>query len=302
MRYLLTLLIVLSSVFSFAQEKKAVDSFVRSLPDSQRAVNDFAKFFTSDGRQWLENELTLYQERTSNAIVIITLDSLTDANSKKSYTIEEAALLYFNKWGIGDKVKNNGVLIMASRNERRVRIQVGKGFEGILTDFTCQVIIDGALVPNFKQGAFFKGMKEAVYAIENKLDKPGLDIQSLVSPSSPPAQQQTDYESEFHNVTSPGMGLKLAIFGFVIGVAFITYYAARNIANKKGGWYSHDGYRGYSIYDDSDPWKDRLSRSSSSGYSGGSASSGSSGSSSSSSSSGSYGGGSSSGGGASGSW
>ena len=165
MRYLVAIFLLFCSVLSFSQKTEPGNSFVRELPDSGKAVNDFGKFLTGDGRLWLENELAAYRKRTGNAIVIITLDSLTDPQTKVAYTIEEAALLYFNTWGIGDSQKNNGVLLMASRNPRRVRIQVGKGIQDLLTDYTCQVIVDEKLVPNFKTGAFFKGVKEAVHAI-----------------------------------------------------------------------------------------------------------------------------------------
>jgi uncharacterized protein len=321
MRSLLTIFILLTCVFSFAQKKKTGDPFVKPLPVPHRAVNDFSKFLTTDGRQWLENELRAYHTRTSNAIVIITLDSLTDTKTKKAYTIEEAAMLYFNTWGIGDSKKNNGVLIMASRSPRGVRIEVGKGLEGILTDFVCKAIIDDVLVPNFKQGAFLKGMKEAVHAIENKLDSQDVDVQSAVSPPAtpPPAQQQSTYDPQFRGVTSPGMGPELIVFGLFICFTIIIVYIARVMAKNNGGWYSGDGYRNRGLgFDDSYSGKEYKnafsifkisewssgSNSSSRAFGGSSssASSGSSSSSSSSSSSGSYGGGSSSGGGASGNW
>lgn len=317
MRYLLTLLILFNTAFSFGQQKKTNVPFVKQQPVPHRAVNDFGKFLTANERQWLEDELRAYHNRTSNAIVIITLDSLTDAKTKLPYTIEEAAFMYFNTWGIGDSVKNNGVLIMASRSPRRVRIEVGKGLEDILTDFACEAIIADVLVPDFKQGAFFKGMKGAVRAIENKLDSSALDVQSAVAPpATPPTdQQQTAYDPQFRGVTSPGMGPELIVFGLFAGFAIIIIYAARAMAKYNGGWYSRDGYQNRGLgFDDSyskKDYKDAFSIFRITGWSSGggdsstrsfgaSSSAGSSGSSS--SSSGSYSGGSSSGGGASGSW
>ncbi len=314
----LTIGFLLINVFSFAQNKKTGDSFVKPLPVPHQAVNDFAKFLTSDERQWLENELRAYYTRTSNAIVIVTLDSLTDAKTKMAYTIEEAARMYFNTWGIGDSVKNNGVLIMVSRSPRRVRIEVGIGLEDILTDFACQAIIADVLVPNFKQGAFFQGMKESVRAIENKLDNCGKDVQSAVAPpaTSPTGQQPTAYDPQFRGVTSPGMGPELIVFGLFAGFTILTIYLARTMARYNGGWYSRDGYQNRGLgFDDSYSTKEyktvfgvfRVTWRSSGGDSStrsfeASSSSDSSAGSSSSSSSGSYSGGSSSGGGASGSW
>jgi uncharacterized protein len=168
MRYFLIISLLLCSLGAFTQKKKA-PPFVRPLPVPHRAVNDFAKFINENERAWLEKELVSYHRRTGNAIVFISLDSLTDPNTKKQYTIEEAASLYFNTWGIGDSIKNNGVLLMASKSPRRVRIEVGKGLEAVLTNNVCQEIIDEKVVPDFKQGLFFNGIKEAVQAIENKL-------------------------------------------------------------------------------------------------------------------------------------
>lgn len=171
MRFLLLFTAFFITTISFAQHKKAVP-FIRPLPVPHRAVNDFGKFLTDSEKQYLEKELVSYHNRTSNAIVIITLDSLTDPETKKEYTIEETAQLYFNTWAIGDSIQNNGVLLLVSRKPRKVRIAVGKGLESILTDETCQQIVDEQLVPSFKQGLFFTGMKEAVEALERVLDNP----------------------------------------------------------------------------------------------------------------------------------
>lgn len=296
MRYIATIFLLLCSVLSFSQKKETANSFVRALPDTGKTVNDFGKFLTGDGRLWLENELAAYRKRTGNAIVIITLDSLTDAQTKKAYTIEEAALLYFNTWGIGDSKKNNGVLLMASRNPRRVRIQVGKGIQDVLTDYTCQVIINETLVPNFKTGAFFKGVKEAVHAIENKLENPAQVVESTPAAQSATEQYASPIDdSDFRGYQSPGRGLEVMVIALLITTAIVVYAVASKIAKQKGGWYSSSGYSNYDSYYSSSNRSFGSSRSF-----GGSSSSGSSGSSS--SSGGSYGGGSSSGGGASGSW
>src|SRR3954470_8129304 len=112
MRQILILFFLLCSISIFAQKKKIDTSFIRSLPVPHRAVHDFGKFLDVDEKQLLEKELTTYLERTTNSIGVITLDALTNPKTKEQYTVEETALQYFNKWGIGDSVKNNGVLIL----------------------------------------------------------------------------------------------------------------------------------------------------------------------------------------------
>jgi uncharacterized protein len=172
MRSLLLVFALTISCFAIAQQKQQPNSFVRPLPKPAKAVNDYSKFLTASETQYLEKELARYHAASSNAIVIITLDSLTDKKTKQEYTVEDAALLYFNTWGIGDRIKNNGVLLMATRKPRKLRIAVGSGLEDILTDNVCQQIVDEKLVPNFKQGLFFTGFKEAIAALEDKLDHP----------------------------------------------------------------------------------------------------------------------------------
>lgn len=225
MRYTLTLFILLFSVFSFAQKKKTTDPFVRPLPVPHKAVNDFGKFLSASERTTLEIELANYQATSGNAIVFISLDSLTDPKTKKQYTIEEAAFLYFNTWGIGDSIKNNGVLLMVSRSPRRVRIEIGRGLETILTNSKCQTIIDDRLVPNFKKGLFFTGIKEAVTDLRSLLDNP---------PAAATEQPgTTDYTviNESSNVVTKRSS---AIFGFsgtffVITIGLMIFFMIRAI-------------------------------------------------------------------------
>src|SRR5688572_15651875 len=108
MRFPLFIALVFCTIGVFAQKKKA-PPFIRPLPVPHRVVNDFGKFLDENESAWLEKELVNYHLRSGNAIVFISLDSLSDPKTEKQYTIEEAALLYFNNWGIGDSIKNNGV-------------------------------------------------------------------------------------------------------------------------------------------------------------------------------------------------
>lgn len=161
-----------ATCFSFAQQKQQPDNFIRPLPKPARAVNDFGAMLNLQERQALEKELTHYWKATTNAIVILTLDSLpVDPATKNKQTIEQTALLYFNTWGIGDSIKNNGVLILLSKYDRQVRIEIGKGLEKILTDEICANIIAQQIVPHFKKQAFFTGLQEAIQALKKELSQ-----------------------------------------------------------------------------------------------------------------------------------
>jgi uncharacterized protein len=76
--------------------------------------------------------------------------------------IEPYANELFRKWALGEKQKNNGVLLLVAPNERRVRIEVGYGLEGTLTDALSKVIISNAMTPRFKAGNFSEGISRGV--------------------------------------------------------------------------------------------------------------------------------------------
>jgi uncharacterized protein len=280
MRHLLLLYLLLCSVFSFSQT-----SIVKKLPVPHKAVNDFGRFLTSGESDTLQTELKNYLKRTSNAIVVVTLESLTDPETEKEYAIEEAALLYFNTWGVGDKVKNNGVLLMVSRNPRRVRIQVGTGIETILTNEACQDIVDKKLVPHFKQGLFYPGIKEAVIAIEQLMDNPpAVDKQNATAPYLKPTIVNSESIEDPYKKRSPVIGF--LVIGGIVVVCILFFKYGRS---PSSGVYASNGYTSRSSH-----YNSFHNYSSGGSWSSGGSSYSSGGSS--------YGGGSSSGGGASGSW
>jgi uncharacterized protein len=87
-----------------------------------------------------------------------------------SYTIlENYAVALFNYWGIGDKSKNNGLLLILSKAKREVRISTGYGLEKRLTDSECAFIIQDAMLPLLKQGNYYGAVEQALSAIEREL-------------------------------------------------------------------------------------------------------------------------------------
>ncbi|MEO6188423.1 MAG: TPM domain-containing protein, partial [Ginsengibacter sp.] len=96
---------------------------------------------------------------TSSAIVIVTVPSLD------GYDIAEVALKYLRDWGIGTKAKNNGVLILVSKEEHKARIETGYGMEGVLPDILAKQIIDNEMIPYFKENDYYRGFDNAIDAI-----------------------------------------------------------------------------------------------------------------------------------------
>ena len=117
-------------------------------------VNDFSNTFTSEQREDLERILLAYNDSTSTQIYVVTVDDL------KGYDISDYAARLGQKWGIGQKDKNNGVLILIKPrigNERgRVFIATGYGVEHILTDGRVGRIIDQYMIPYLQNGDVYK--------------------------------------------------------------------------------------------------------------------------------------------------
>jgi uncharacterized protein len=152
MRKFILLPIMLFSFSAFSQN-------IEPKPNPPRAVNDFAGLMSTSQQDALEQKLDAYNDSTSSAIVIITVNSLN------GYDINDVSLAYLRGWGVGTKGKNNGVVILVSKGDRLAKIETGYGMEGVLPDITCKEIIDNQMVPYFKQGDYYNGLDKAVNAI-----------------------------------------------------------------------------------------------------------------------------------------
>jgi len=128
-------------------------------PNPPQAVNDFGSFLEPFQKQALEQKLRNYNDSTSSAIVIITVPDL------QGYDIAELSLKYLRGWGIGTKEKNNGVLILVSKAERKARIETGSGMEGVLPDILAKQIISERMIPYFKENDYYRGFDNAIDAI-----------------------------------------------------------------------------------------------------------------------------------------
>ncbi len=107
----------------------------------------------------LETKLSDFEKETSNQVVVWMIPSLDgESLEEKSYEIAEQN-------GIGQKSKNNGVLLFIAKNDRKLRIEVGYGLEGALTDALSDQIIRKEITPQFKKGNFYEGINAGVDAI-----------------------------------------------------------------------------------------------------------------------------------------
>lgn len=129
-------------------------------PNPPKLVVDAAGLLSPDQRQILERKLVAFNDTTSNQIAIVTINDLNDV------PIEDYAVKLFREWGIGGPKHNNGILILVSKNDRQMRIEVGYGLEGAITDVQSKDIIANDLRPNFKNEDYYRGLDEAVNSLE----------------------------------------------------------------------------------------------------------------------------------------
>jgi uncharacterized protein len=121
-------------------------------------VGDYAKVIPPQYAQGIAAASTELWQKTGAALVVATIPSL-DGDS-----IEEAAVRLFQQWGIGKKGDDQGILFLVAVKERRMRIEVGYGLEGIITDATAGAIRDQAMVPYLKKNDYGKGLYAGVAA------------------------------------------------------------------------------------------------------------------------------------------
>ncbi|WP_158335393.1 TPM domain-containing protein [Campylobacter concisus] len=122
-------------------------------------INDEAHIFSQNERDELLNLVQNFEQNSTTQIAIVTLNSL------ESRSIEELSLEIARGYKLGQKEDNNGVLLVVAPNEKKVRIEVGYGLEGVLTDAVASEIINSVMIPEFKNGKMSEGVKDGVLAI-----------------------------------------------------------------------------------------------------------------------------------------
>ena len=211
------------------------------IPALSGRVVDQAGILTSSEESRLTTKLKDLEDKTSIQLVVVTLSSL------RGSPIEDWGLALGRTWGIGQKGKDNGALLIVAPNDRELRIEVGYGLEGTLPDATASTIIRNVIVPRFKSGDMADGISDGVDAIIAVLTGSGEEF----TPSRREAIGRT--LSNFEPVL---------IIGFFIIIMIFAQFrqwrrrGSRYFRNSKGGW----------VYVDDD---DRYSGSTSGGFSSG---------------------------------
>ena len=129
------------------------------VPQLQRRVTDLAGVMSPSQASNLEQKLYLYERSSSNQIAVLIVNSL-EGEALESYAMRVA-----EKWQLGQADRDNGALLLISVQDRRIRIEVGYGLEGALTDLQSSTIIRNEIAPFFRQGNYYAGIDAGVTAM-----------------------------------------------------------------------------------------------------------------------------------------
>lgn len=154
MNNIILLFFVLLSNFLIAQPLD--QQGIPEAPSPPRLVNDFAGMISPENITSLEKKLVDFNDSTSTQITIVTVETIGD------YEISDYTLRLGRKWGIGQKDKNNGILFLIAKNDRKIDIEIGYGLESFITDYDTKHIIEELITPAFKQSNYYEGIDDAV--------------------------------------------------------------------------------------------------------------------------------------------
>ncbi|HEX2668414.1 MAG TPA: TPM domain-containing protein [Gammaproteobacteria bacterium] len=148
-----------AAAFLLPGAASAADASMPPFPALSGPVVDEAGLLSAGTRDELDRTLRAFAENSGDQLVVVTVSTLD------GYPIEYWGYELGRHWGIGAKDKNTGVLLIVDRDERKVRIEVGYGLEGTLTDALSDDIIRNTILPRFKQGDYDGGISAGVDAI-----------------------------------------------------------------------------------------------------------------------------------------
>ncbi len=184
-------------------------------------VVDNAELLSPDTRRRLTETLRRHEQKTGNQVVVLTVPTI------KGESIEEYAVRVFEQWKLGQQGKDNGVLVVIVPRDRSMRIEVGYGLEGVLTDAHASRIIRNVMTPRFRKGDFSDGVARGVDAVTAQLEgRPATAGQE---------RPESGKKSEF--IKAPGLALhEKVLFGaFIFGI--IGLFTFIGVVTPGMGWF-----------------------------------------------------------------
>ncbi|HML30335.1 MAG TPA: TPM domain-containing protein, partial [Hyphomicrobium sp.] len=190
-------------------------------PELKGRITDDAGLLTPTEKTDIESDLAALEQTSTDQLAIVTVKSL------QGYSIEDYGIGLARKWGIGQKGKDNGILLIVAPNDRKVRIEVGRRLEPFMTDTMSALIIQNAILP---RGDYAGGIKDGVRDIKSVLLGDAEEVKRRAAGSRTPEDDPTVI---FHII------LFLAIVAFIIWVNYRNAQAMRagmpGAARRRGG-------------------------------------------------------------------
>jgi len=149
------------------------------VPPLRGAVNDDARMLSASARARIESALRALKDQAGTQLAVLTVESLGGE------TIEQASIRVTDQWQLGDEKRDDGVLMMIARDEQRIRIEVGQGLEGVLTDAWSRRIIDESMRPLFRAGDIDGGVTVGVFEIAQRTN-PEVDLRTQLAGATRP--------------------------------------------------------------------------------------------------------------------
>jgi len=190
------------AAFSYILPAIAAEKF----PAPRGAVNDYAHVIPPDVKSRMENLSREVLEKTGTAIVVAVIPSVGE-DDVREYTNE-----LYRKWGIGEKGKDKGVLIFLAMKEKRIRIEIGYGVEGILPDGLVGEILDENFMPAARTGDYAAGLYNTQAAVAAVIAK---DAHVTLSGSPPVELPRTKKEKSRVNIVT----VILMVVAFIVLIA-----------------------------------------------------------------------------------
>jgi uncharacterized protein len=195
-------------------------------PLTGRVVDD-AHLLSPADKAAIEAELRALEQKSSDQLVVYTASSL------QGYPIEDFGYQLGRAWGIGQKGTNNGVLLIVAPNERKVRIEAGRGLEPQLTDLMTSLIIRNRILPEFRRGQFAAGIKAGVKDIKDVMLGDAEAVKQRAAARPPVARKGEGWA-------------ELIPLIFIVGIFIFVLWAQSRQARQPltGGRYRRSGYAG----------------------------------------------------------
>jgi uncharacterized protein len=211
----------------------------QTFPPLTGRVVDAAGLLKPDERAALDAKLKAHEDKTTDQVVVATLRSLD------GLTIEDYGNRLFRQWRLGQAGKDNGALLLVAPTERKVRIEVGYGLEGALTDALSKVIITTAVAPQFQKGNFAGGIDAGVDA-----------MLSILTGDAEEWHRRAEVREDDSSAIDPVIAFVVMLILFVIIARLMRGGAPRRMTRTRrsgpwiiptgGGWSGGSGRGGFS--------------------------------------------------------